>query len=186
MKPSPRKLAVADAAAISERLRKLDREILDLRRAVAGEAEAVPPRPFKALEATVGTSVYLIPVAPIEEVVPMMLTQPLPEAPEWVRGTFQLGEDVVPVIDLRRRLDGSSRPCAPESVVIVVEAPERVGLEAATVGEVVEITDEVLQPPPRGIPQAPFLLGAVASPTGGARHLLSVERLARDVLDATE
>jgi chemotaxis-related protein WspB len=42
----------------------------------------------------------------VREILPLCRTRPVPGAPDWVAGEFLLGGTPVPVIDLRRWLDG--------------------------------------------------------------------------------
>ena len=166
---------------VEERIRQLERELLQLRRDVAGDSEALPTQSFDVLELKAGSAWYAVPIAAVREVLQMLWCEPVAEAPPWVMGTFSNGADVVPVVDLRQRLEGTRSECDPGMALVVVEAPALVGLAVQEVGELRRVDPKAVVPPRQGIPQAPFLLGSIAD---GERQLrlLSTTRISSELV----
>lgn len=167
------------APELIERIRRLERELYELRRAVAPAAEA-PGADYTALTLGLGDAWYAADVTRIVEVLPMALTEPLPDAPTWVRGALRFGDDVVTVIDLRNRLGGPLRKPELDQRIVLVSLPRLIGLVVDRVGSLVEVVAAAVHPPPAGIPQAPFVVGGMTTADLGIIHLLSLERLSRD------
>jgi len=170
--------------SIEDRIRQLERELLQLRRDLGRETEPLPRRPFASLELRVGAAWYAVPMDSVREVLQMLWCEPVPEAPPWVLGSFRFAGEVVPVVDLRQRLEGTPSTCDPSMVLVLIEAPSLVGLAADAVGELRQVSPAAITPPREGIPQAPYMLGSLGD---GERlvRLLSPTRISRDlILDA--
>lgn len=169
-------------ASIEDKVRRLEREVFELRRALQPSIEALPAQPFDALEVEVDEHSYLIAVSAIREVRPALLPTPLPEAPPWVRGTFRYGKSVVPLIDLRLRLHGVKRPLSVTDVIVLLEEAGWTGLLADEARDVVRVDPSDLVPPAPGIPQAPLLVASLSRGDAPIAHLLSTARIRRDFL----
>lgn len=167
------------APDLIERIRRLERELYELRRTVTPAAEA-PAVDYTALTIGLGDAWYAADVTRIVEVVPMAFTEPLPDSPAWVRGALRFGDDVVTVIDLRNRLGGPLRKPELDQRIVLVSLPRLVGFVVDRVGSLVEVSAAAIHPPPAGIPQAPFIVGGITTAELGIVHLLSLERLSRD------
>lgn len=179
----------ADRSRWLERLAQLESELLQLRRALAADPEALPGDDFTVLHVTVGSRHCGVAVDSIVEVVPMLAAERLPEAPPWVLGTFRYDEDVVPLVDLRRRLGGEPTRPHPDQFVVIAETgasgdgARRTGFAVDRLGELLPVTPDDVAPPRAGLPQAPFLLGQVQADDVEI-SLLSLRRLASDLPDA--
>jgi len=170
--------------SVEERIRQLERELLQLRRDLGRETEPLPRRAFDALEVRVGSGWYAVPMSCVREVLQMLWCEPVAEAPPWMLGTFRYAGDVVPVVDLRQRLEGTKGGCEPSMVLVLVEAPSLVGLAVDAVGELRHVAPAAVAPPREGIPQAPYMLGSLADGERQVR-LLSPTRITRElILDA--
>lgn len=72
---------------------------------------------------------------------------PLPQSPGYLQGTVQFGDEAVPIIDLRTRLEVPA-PIQEETRIIVIEINNgRVGLVVDTVMEVMKVSAEWVKPP---------------------------------------
>lgn len=162
-------------------LRQLEATLLALQRRIELVREPVPERAFAALDVRVGQQWYALVIEPIAEVLPMVWPRLLPDAPRWVRGCIDIGATVVPMIDLQQRLEGHPMELGPSQALVLVETAsgEVCALAVADLGDVHEIDPADISPPPAGIPQAAFVLGALSEAAGQASFLLSAERLAR-------
>jgi purine-binding chemotaxis protein CheW len=166
--------------SVQARIEALERRVLDLRRELRPHIEPIPRTPFEALEVWADGQGYLLPVEPVRQVLPAMWPSPLPDAPEWVRGTFRYGQVPVPLVDLGMRLHGTRRPLGRDDVVVLLDQPVWRGIQVDSVGEVRSIDPATLAPPPPGIPQAPFLVASWPRPPTTTMHLLAVGRLGKE------
>jgi purine-binding chemotaxis protein CheW len=96
---------------------------------------------------------YALGILQMKEIVRYSAETPLPGAPGWVRGVFNLRGHVVPVVDLAVKLGGAPSTPGRWSCFVVVERPsgqERgvVGLLVDAIGQVVELGPGEVQPPP--------------------------------------
>lgn len=163
-------------------VQELERQLIEVRRKLEPDRESVPSHDVDILEVRVADGTYGVAIESIETVLPMVWPQPLPEAPDWVLGTFQYGRQVVPLIDLHARL-ADARPDLDVSwKIIVVRHGTLVGLVVSDIGDITRAESASLVPPSAEIPQAPFLVASLPRPEGGTVHLLSTERLSRDLL----
>ena len=85
----------------------------------------------------------------VQEVIRYQVMTEVPLASRVIRGLINLRGQIVTAIDLRRRLElkdsSSDRP--PMNVVIRTD-DEAVSLLVDEIGDVIEVTDETLEPPP--------------------------------------
>jgi purine-binding chemotaxis protein CheW len=102
----------------------------------------------------------------------------VPRAPEFVEGVLQLRDTVLPIIDLRKRMDVPVTPPTPDTrIVVVLIDEERVGLLVDSVVEVAHMpATNVSQPPAffRGL-SAEYLQGLART----GERLIIVLRLER-------
>ena len=101
-------------------------------------------------------------ISHVVEVLEYRQPVPVPRAPEFVDGVVQVRDFVLPIIDLRRRME---LPCAPPSadtrMIVVLIDDERVGLLVDSVIEVAHMpADRIAKPPAlfRGV-SAEYLQG---------------------------
>jgi purine-binding chemotaxis protein CheW len=116
---------------------------------------------------------YLVPIESVRELIAQVPLTPLPGAPDWVRGVFNLRGSVVPLIDLGVKLGvGSAAPTARTCWMIVELERDRrrqlLALQTDEVREIVELgREDLFATPPAGI-RAPreHLSGVVALGAG--------------------
>lgn len=107
---------------------------------------------------------YAVDIMRVNEIIrPQNITR-VRKAPEYVRGVIELREQIVPILDLRRRLslDTVTREELPYVIIVTVEGVT-VGLEVDRVVEVVRVERHIIKPSPNlaseSDGQAPFFLG---------------------------
>lgn len=103
----------------------------------------------------------------------------MPHAPPWMLGVINLRGVVVPVIDLRLKLDFPRADYTEFTVVIVVNVGERlVGIVVDAVADVIMLSGADIKPPPSLGNQADtsHILG-FGTADGRMRILLDIERL---------
>ena len=74
---------------------------------------------------------------------------PLPNVPEYVRGVVNLRGVVLPVLDLRHRLNWGTTDTTARHVIIVVQIGEQLqGIIVDAVNDIVTVSEDGLQPLP--------------------------------------
>ncbi len=119
------------------------------RNTAEAETEAVPVRLETWVAFSLAGEVFALPVAPIREVVRVASITRVPHAPKPIRGVTNRRGRVIPVIDLRLRIELPATELTRASRIIVVSSRRRLlGLLVHAVHQVVHIDREKVQPPP--------------------------------------
>ena len=85
----------------------------------------------------------------VQEVIKFQNMTPVPLASRIVRGLINLRGQIVTAIDLRRRLDLKEREEGEEPMNVVIRTDEgAVSLLVDEIGDVLELTEDTLEPPP--------------------------------------
>jgi purine-binding chemotaxis protein CheW len=155
--------------------------------AAAARGAASPPAPLVQLcTFRIGGEDYAIDVMRVREIIhPLPITR-VPRAPAFVEGVVRLRGEVIPVLDVRKRLGVEAQPVTRKTRFLVVNvAGRRIGLVVDEVCEVLRLSRQEIRPaPPLGPPGTPrFFLGVCGGeilPGGRAprlRLLLNVKAL---------
>lgn len=97
---------------------------------------------------TLGEAAYAVGIEAVKEVVNWSRPTRVPEAPPMVEGVIDLRGDVVPVIDLAKRLKVERHRAPAEARIMVLElAGKQIGLVVDEVTEVLKIRPEQFSPP---------------------------------------
>jgi purine-binding chemotaxis protein CheW len=118
----------------------------------------------------VGGEDYAIDIMRVREIIPPLPVTPVPRAPAFVEGVIRLRGDVVPVLDVRRRLGLPITPPTRKTKVLIVNvAGRRLGLVVDEVTEVVRIPRDEIRPAPALVEgQGPRFFLGVCGGAGGA------------------
>jgi purine-binding chemotaxis protein CheW len=126
----------------------------------------------------IGGEDYAVDVMRVREIIHPLPITPVPRAPAFVEGVVRLRGEVIPVLDVRKRLGVEARPQTRKTRFLLVDiAGRRIGLVVDEVSEVLRLPRSELRPaPPLGPPGAPrFFLGVcggeAGAPTRGAPRL---------------
>ncbi len=133
----------------------------------------------------IGGEDYALDIMRIREIIRPLPITPVPRAPASVEGVVRLRGEVMPVLDVRKRLGLPASPATRRTRFLVVNvARRRIGLVVDEVCEVIRVPREEIRPaPPLGDERAPrFFLGVCGGDRagrGGAalRLLLNVKAL---------
>ncbi len=114
------------------------------------EAEASPTgATSKFVGFTLGKEEYAVDILKVKEIKLMIAITRVPKAPSFVEGVINLRGEIIPIIDLRKKLSLPVSPQTEDSRIIVVELEERlVGIIVDSVSEVLELPDDKISPPP--------------------------------------
>ena len=105
---------------------------------------------------SVGGQEFGFNVFEVERVIRYENPSRLPQAPDYLEGTVRYGNDAVPVVDLRKRLEVPA-PILDETRIVVIDVDgSSVGLVVDAVLEVMKVSAESVRPP------SPIVLGLAA------------------------
>lgn len=129
----------------------------------------------------VGSTEYAIDIMRVDEILQPQRVTPLPAAPPWVDGVMNLRGALIPVVDLRRRLQATGRPPRPMKPkwLVTFVGRRRVALVVDGVSEVLRVRRSDLKPVPSvtaGAVGAPAVVGA-CGPADRMRLLLDIKVL---------
>ncbi len=97
----------------------------------------------------VGNEEFAIEVLSVQEIIYAVDVTRVPKSPAYVEGVINLRGQIVPVLEMRRRL-GMPRatPTAKSRIVMVKERTRLIGLSVDSVSEVVRIPRSAIESPP--------------------------------------
>jgi len=120
----------------------------------ASPARTDPSLAGKYLTFVLAGGDFAVGILGVREIIAMHTITPLPRLPEFVRGVINLRGKIIPVMDLRLRLDLPARDNDRSTCIIVIDVATSGGL-ATNVGCIVDAVSEVadipgpaIQPPP--------------------------------------
>jgi purine-binding chemotaxis protein CheW len=112
-------------------------------------AAVVVAAPRQYLAFRIGEQEYAIDILKVQEIRGHTPITVLPQTPSHVRGAMNLRGTIVPVYDVRERFGLGTSEYHRFSVIIVVSIADRqVGLLVDAVSDVLDLTDDQLEPPP--------------------------------------
>ena len=130
-----------------------------------------------------GDVMYAIKCDRVREIAPMVELKEMPHAPEFFTGLFNYRGIIVPVVDLRRLIQGETCKDRLSTRIILVDYSVQnddtgiLGLRAERVTEALMKSEEAFIPSSVEMEEAPYL-GAVMMDGGHMIQYVDVERLA--------
>ncbi|MCP4701069.1 MAG: purine-binding chemotaxis protein CheW [Gammaproteobacteria bacterium] len=100
-----------------------------------------------------GGEMYAIGILYIKEIIEYGGVTPVPMTPELIHGVLNLRGNVLPVIDLSVRLDGTPQPIGERTCIVIVEVSA--GNETVNMGIVVDAVKDVVTLPSQDLEPAP-------------------------------
>ena len=134
----------------------------------------------------VGSQSLALSIFQVERILRWEQPAALPNAPAFLEGVLPYGDGVVPVVDLRKRLDVPATQQEETRVMVLELEDQRVGIVVDAVSEVVRVDARTITPPPpmvRGL-AAKYITGILSQPDrtvvvlNAGKLLNSKERLA--------
>ncbi len=106
------------------------------------------------LTLTVGEEVFALEIGKVREVFDYSTITKVPRMPDFMLGVINLRGNVVPVVDMRRKLGMPAGERTKDTCIVIVELildgePTQMGALADSVREVVNLTPDQIAPPPR-------------------------------------
>ena len=105
-------------------------------------------------------------------------TTPLPHVPHYVRGVINLRGNVLPVVDLKARLDLGMTDATPKHVIIVIADGSRTtGILVEAVSDIITLSAADVQPPPDVMQSDDQYIEGIAVLDGRMVTLLAISHL---------
>lgn len=145
-------------------------------------------RPGKYLTFSLGKEEYGLEILKVMEIIGIMDITAVPQVPRHVKGVINLRGKVIPVISLRKKFDMAEIDYTAETCIIVVNISDILtGIIIDQVQEVLDITQEAIEPPPStGITgNVDYLLG-LGKVGDSVKILLNIDRVLRADMEAIE
>lgn len=121
-------------------------------------------REIRLITFMVGPEKFVFDIMAVRQIIPYTGSTLIPKLPSFIEGVIVLRSEVIPMIDLRRRLFPELPKYEGEQLVVVTETPEgTLGLKVDSVLRIVNVgTEQILAPPPliRGL-QGDLFIGVI-------------------------
>ncbi len=97
----------------------------------------------------VGGEYFGVPIEHVQEILRVPEITPVPESAWCVEGVINLRGRIIPVVDLRKRLQLGAPTASRHSRILIVEGDStQIGLLVDTASEVLRLSPEAVEPPP--------------------------------------
>ena len=126
---------------------------------------------------------YGIPIKKVKEIIGIMEITQMPKAPKFIKGVINLRGKIIPVMDLRLKLELDSKEYNERTCIIVIEVDtaevkRQIGTIVDIVSEVVTIQISDIEPPPQyGTQAAEGFLQGIGKVKGKVILLLDIDKL---------
>ena len=113
------------------------------------------PRELRFISFRVGAETFLADIMAVRQIVIYGGSTAVPSAPPFIEGIIAIRDEVIPIIDLRRRFFPKAEDAIGQALVLIVDSNAgAIGLKVDEVGRIVTARSDELLPPPdvvRGI-----------------------------------
>lgn len=99
----------------------------------------------------VGNEVFGVSILSVQEIIRMANITPIPNAPDFIEGVINLRGKVIPIVDLKKRLNIKTdveRDKEKERILVIEVAERIIGFIVDAVSKVIKIPIESIEPPP--------------------------------------
>jgi purine-binding chemotaxis protein CheW len=132
----------------------------------------------KFLTFRMGNEDYGIEIRHVTEIIGIQRITEVPDMPDFIKGVINLRGKVIPVMDVRTRFRLPTREYDDRTCIIVVNINDTsVGLVVDKVNEVVDISKDQIEPPPRTGKNASRYIQGMGKIGDEVKILLEVNRL---------
>ncbi len=100
----------------------------------------------------IGNEEFGVEIAQVREIVRLLEITYMPKAPEFIEGVVNLRGQIVPIIDLAKRMSVKGQERGENTRIVIIEIQDN------TVGMIVDSVSEVLRLPADGIEDVPGLI----------------------------
>jgi purine-binding chemotaxis protein CheW len=96
----------------------------------------------------IGPETFVLDIMAVRQIIPYTGSTSLPTAPAFVEGIIVLRNEVIPIVDLRKRLYPDLEEHAEPLILITHSSAGVIGLKVDAVNRIVTISRDALLPPP--------------------------------------
>ena len=122
---------------------------------------------------------YGLEILKVHEIIKMMPVTSVPRTPEFIKGVINLRGKIIPIVDLRLKLEMEAKEQTDETCTIVVQAGElQIGTIVDKVSEVLDIADGDIDDAPSfgGNVRSDYILG-IGKSEGRVKLLLDIDKV---------
>ena len=118
--------------------------------AAAAKQEADEQELMQLVGFTIGKELFGVDILMVQEIIRAAPITPVPNSPEFVEGVINLRGNILPVIDLRRRLNLlTGENDLEDTWILILDIQNKVtGFIVDSVTEVIKIQENTIEPPP--------------------------------------
>ena len=107
------------------------------------------PRELRFISFRVGPETFLADIMAVRQIVIYGGSTAVPSAPPFIEGIIAIRDEVIPIIDLRRRFFPKAEDAIEQALVLIVDSNAgAIGLKVDEVGRIVTARSDELLPPP--------------------------------------
>lgn len=120
-------------------------EFAGMRRTDTGEKEQI----LQMVGFNIGSEQFGVDILMVQEIIRAAPITPVPNSPDFVEGVINLRGDIIPVIDLRKRLNLYINENDSDNWIIILDIGGKVtGFIVDAVSKVMKILENSIEPPP--------------------------------------
>ena len=132
----------------------------------------------KYLTFTLDTEFYGIEVEYVIEIIGIQPITTVPDLPNYVQGIINLRGKIIPVMDVRLKLNKPFKPYNERTCIVVIEVKEvLIGIIVDCVIEVLDISEEEMVDPPDSNKETKGYIKAIGNTSQGVRLLIDCQSL---------
>lgn len=126
---------------------------------------------------------FAIPVAQVREILDLVPVIRVPQQPDFISGVINLRGKVLPVVDLNRKFGLATSATSRDTCIVVIEFTDshgcgEIGALVDAVHEVIVLTAEEIEPPPRlGLGLKSGLIAGMGKTPQGLVIILHVDHI---------
>lgn len=146
----------------------------------SANSSSVPAAGGKYLNFHLGEEAYSLPILQVREIIRLSPVTPVPRMPAFVKGVINLRGKIVPVMDLRERLNRYSVEYDERACIVVIQASSsgHFGVIVDSVDDVSNIAQEDIDPPPEfGFELSTDFIMGVAKTKTEVKIILDIHRV---------
>jgi purine-binding chemotaxis protein CheW len=146
---------------------------------------AVGDSQFQLVTFQLGEELYGVDIMDVKEIVKIQNVRPIPNAPYYVEGIFNLRSEIIPVISLHKRFRLKAAAVQEDEdelqggfIILNIDG-NRIGIIIDKIARVVMVNADEIKPPPQMLTGigTEYIHGVVRQETGGYLIMLNIRRL---------
>ena len=116
---------------------------------------AIGESQFQLVTFELGEELYGVDIMDVKEIVKLQMVRPIPNAPYYVEGIFNLRSEIIPVINLHKRFHLKAREKVDDEdefeggFIIINMDGTKIGIIIDKIARVVQIKTDEVKPPPQ-------------------------------------